>query len=88
MKKLKTKDKLLAGHFAGHSNTKVDLTKGHWVDGVVEVPKSKGKVTYTWKYPTRRQIWFRRHENLLYAIGGVIVAGLFMSAYLYFGGKL
>ena len=41
------------------------------------------------KYPTKRQIWFRRHENLLMAIGGVVVAGLCVFSYAMFmkGGK-
>ena len=52
-----------------------------------------GKVVERWvykegkkpiKYPTKRQIWFKRNENLLMAIGGLIVAGLCVLSYAYF----
>jgi hypothetical protein len=36
------------------------------------------------KYPSKRKIWFIKHENLLTAILGVVVAFLCVVAYLRF----
>ena len=41
------------------------------------------------KYPTKQQIWFIKHENLLMAILGVVVAFFCVVSYALFmkGGK-
>jgi hypothetical protein len=36
------------------------------------------------KYPSKRRIWFIKHENLLIAILGVVVAFFCVVAYLRF----
>lgn len=40
------------------------------------------------KYPTKRQIWFIKHENLLIAILGVVIAFFCVVSYAYFNGGL
>jgi hypothetical protein len=36
------------------------------------------------RYPTKRQIWFIKHENLLIAILGVVIAFFCVVTYLRF----
>ena len=85
MKKLKTKE---AKNWLEDKKVPMTIDLG---DSVIEVPDGRDTTIRFYapiKYPAKRQIWFRRHENLLYAIGGVIVAGLCVFSYAYFQGVI